>query len=630
MTHLRTALLTALTIFLSLTASASAQEEILSFESRIVVQSNADLRVTEIIRVRGEGRQIKRGIFRDFPTTYQDRLGNNVKVGFTVLDVLRDGVREPHHTRPEGNFERLYIGSQDVLIGRGVHTYTIVYETDRQIGYFDDFDEIYWNVTGNDWSFPILKVKVTVSPPPGADILQSAAYTGRAGAQGAAFNKRATGDGTVVFETTRPLAVGEGITVAVGWPKGFVDQPSAADEAGHLFADNTEIFVGLAGLAVLLAYYLAVWLWIGRDPAKGTIIPLFKPPSGFSPALSRTLMNMGYDDKAFTAAVVNMAVKGAIIISEDDGVYTLSVRNKSVPSLTPGERAIFKAIFAVSQRVEMKERNHQVFLAAKFAFKDHLSGELAKAYYRKNSTFLMPGGLIGLAVVYLTAISRNANQDGITVLFAAVAFFFFMFYAGNTISRLIGNGARFSLRRLSGNLFGAGFVGYIAIVQGPTYLGLFGVPLTTTLIAVGVMMALFAHLLKAPTMKGRAIMDQLDGFKLFLSVAEKDRFDALHPPDVTPEVFEQYLPFALALDVEHQWSEKFDAHLSEIGSEAQGPDWYRSSHDDAYNGFWIADALSHGFSDALATASAAPGSETGSGGGGSSGGGGGGGGGGGW
>lgn len=630
MKYLRTALVAAVAICLSLTADALAREEILSFESRIMVQPNADLRVTETIRVHGEGRQIKRGIFRDFPTTYQDRLGNNVKVGFTVLDVLRDGVREPHHTQPEGNFERLYIGSKDVLIGGGVHTYTITYETDRQIGFFDDFDEIYWNVTGNDWSFPILKVKVTVSPPPGADILQSDAYTGRAGAQGTAFTKRATGDGTVVFETTRPLAVGEGITVAVGWPKGFVTQPSVADEAGYLFADNTEIWVGLAGLVVLLAYFLAVWLWIGRDPVKGTIIPLFKPPSGFSPALSRTLMNMGYDDKAFTAAIVNMAVKGAIQISEDDGDYTLTLRSRSVPSLTRGEQAIFSALFTGSKSVVMDQSNNKVFLAAKFAFKNHLSGELAKAYYRKNSSFLMPGVLIGLGTVYLTAISGGHTRDIATVLFASIILFGLTGIAVDTISRLIGKGSKFPMRWSVGSIFGVSILSFMAFAEGPTYIDLLGIPLITTIIVMDIMLALFAHLLKAPTMKGRAIMDQLDGFKLFLSVAEKDRFDALHPPDVTPEVFEQYLPFALALDVEHQWSEKFAGHLSEIGSEAQEPDWYRSSNDDAYNGFWIADALSHGFSDALGTASAAPGSDSGSGGGGSSGGGGGGGGGGGW
>jgi hypothetical protein len=131
---------------------ASADERILSFRSRIEVLPDASLRVTETLQVRSERNRIKRGIFREVPTTYVDTRGNRMTLGFELLSVRRDAKAEPYHTEQRSNGIAIYAGRKDVLLAPGEYTYEIAY---RELGFFADHDELYWNVTGNGWEFAI-------------------------------------------------------------------------------------------------------------------------------------------------------------------------------------------------------------------------------------------------------------------------------------------------------------------------------------------------------------------------------------------------------------------------------------------------------------------------------------------
>src|SRR4029077_11953439 len=139
-----------------LSAPAVAQERILDFSSDIAVAPNGTLTVRETITVLSENNAIVHGIFRDFPTTHIDRQGNRSRVRFDVSEVRRDGQPEPYVVQSIENGKRVRIGYVDSAVPRGRHTYLIVYQTARQIGFFPDFDELYWNVTGNGWAFPML------------------------------------------------------------------------------------------------------------------------------------------------------------------------------------------------------------------------------------------------------------------------------------------------------------------------------------------------------------------------------------------------------------------------------------------------------------------------------------------
>jgi uncharacterized membrane protein len=149
----------------SQTPAGQAQERILSYHSDINVSADASMTVKDTIQVISAGQQISHGIYRDFPIAYRDRLGHRYNVAFDLLEVTRDGQSESSSIQRGGNGLRIYIGKQDVLVPPGVHTYTITYKTERQLGFFNDHDELYWNVTGQAWVFPIDSVTTTVKLP---------------------------------------------------------------------------------------------------------------------------------------------------------------------------------------------------------------------------------------------------------------------------------------------------------------------------------------------------------------------------------------------------------------------------------------------------------------------------------
>ena len=200
---------TVLALLAGATAASAQSERILNFKSFIKVHPDASMTVTEDITVQATGQEIKRGIIRDFPTTYRDRLGNTVTVGFQVEEVLRDGRPEPYQTESVSNGVKIRIGQKDVFLRSGAYTYTIRYRVDRELGFFKDFDELYWNVTGNGWTFAIDRAEAYIELPAGAKILKSAAYTGYQGDRGHDFTVHSD-DNLIVFKTTRPLASREG------------------------------------------------------------------------------------------------------------------------------------------------------------------------------------------------------------------------------------------------------------------------------------------------------------------------------------------------------------------------------------------------------------------------------------
>jgi uncharacterized membrane protein YgcG len=616
-------------------APVSAQSErILNFKSLIVVNRDASMTVTEDITVEADRQEIKRGIIRDFPTTYKDRLGNTVTVGFQLLEVLRDGRPEPYHTERAANGVKIRIGQKDVFLQPGEYTYTIKYRVDRELGFFKDFDELYWNVTGNGWTFAIDRAEAVIELPPGAKILQSAAYTGYQGARGKDFTLQ-TGDHGIVFKTTRRLAPKEGLTVAVAWPKGVVSAPSSQERVGFFLRDNAATAIGFIWLFVLLGFYLWAWFRVGRDPAKGTIIPLFSPPTGFSPAGVRFVSRMGYDDKAFAAAVVDMAVKGGVLIQEDGGDYTLVHKDAAKEALSRDEQLVTAQLFSGSKSVKLETENHTKIKAAIDALKKNLKMELEKVYFVTNSGYLGPGvviTLLGIALVILMSRDRAAATFGAVWLTVwTVACYFLAVTVYKRWQAVRGGGLGKVATALFTTLFALPF--FAGEIAGVVMLGVaMSVPAAFNLAAMGFLNALFYHLLKAPTLSGRKIMDQIEGFKLYLSVAEKERLNLLNPPEKTPALFEKYLPFALALNVENAWSEQFADVLAKAGTETQpySPVWYSGSSWDNFHTSRFSDSLGGSFASAISSSSSPPGSSSGSGGGGSSGGGGGGGGGSGW
>ena len=618
-----------------------ATERILSFHSDITVNPDASMRVEETIKVRAAGEQIKHGIFRDFPTRYRDRLANPYVLGFEVQEVRRDGKPEPFHTEKLGNGVRVYIGDKDVFLDPGEHTYTLVYATNRQLGFFPDHDELYWNVTGNGWIFPIDEASATVALPGGIkrDALLLDGFTGPQGSLGTAFTWSVDGDARPTFTTTRPLAPGEGLTIVVSWPKGFVLEPTREMKIRWFLEDNASTLAGLIGLVVLLVYYIVVWAIVGKDPSRGVIMTLYEPPAGLSPAAVRYLQKMGFDDKTFAAAVINMAVARYLAIEEKDGEYTLKRAQAHRSALAADEKSVAEKLLGSATQIKLETANHAKISAAIQALKTALRMNLEKIYFLANRAYLIPGLLFSVLALAFVALAAPGESK-------VVALFLMVWLTGWSV------GVYFLLSQALHAWRGyfsspshkvvafAGAVG-LSVMALPFVAGEIGglvaLAYTTSgtviliLLAMVAVNCLFHHLLKAPTHAGRKLMDQIEGFKMFLSAVEKDRLNMLNPPRLTPQLFEKYLPYALALDVEQQWSEQFSDALAQAGERAPAysPTWYSGSSWGSLGAGGFASSFGSSFSSAISSSSTAPGSSSG-GSGGSSGGGGGGGGGGGW
>ena len=617
------------------TPPAYLREKILRFQSIVQVHPDATLTVTETIKVESAGVKIKRGIVRDFPTIYRQKSGETVTVGFEVLEVLRDGRTEPYHLEYAANGVKVYTGQKDVFLPHGVHEYTIKYRTDRQLGFFPEYDELYWNATGHGWTFPITGASAVIELPEGARIIQHSAYTGPMGAKGRDFQAREAGPGKIVFTATKDLPHGSGLTIAVAWPKGVVRPPGGVDQMGFFLRDHLPEVMGAAGFLLVLGFYLVSWSRVGRDPEEGTIIPLFAPPPGFSPPSVRFLMRMGFDDRTVAAALVDMAVKGYLTIENVGKDYTLHKRGGGAKALSRGEQNLGDRLFAGGNDLEMKNKNHSLIQDARNALKQTLAGELEKAYFVSNANYFVTGLILSVLAVGAVVLA-SMNHGGAWDTFLKLALWTgacgaLAFWSINGWGR--GTASAFNSLK---NLGTAGmvllFFGFLAvkIFGAPFFKQNFSLTLLVLPATLVVINFLFYRLLKSPTLSGRKVMDQIEGFKLYLSVAEKERLNLLNPPEKTPELFEKYLPYALALDVENEWSEQFAEVLAQAGERGYTPAWYYGgSYRDVGSSRFVCN-LGSAFAGAIASSATAPGSSSGSGGGGFSGGGGGGGGGSGW
>ena len=203
---------------------AAVERSILSF-ANVVVQSDGVLDVTETITVKAEGNEIRRGIYRDFPTTFEDDDGTVHHVTFDVVSVTRDGRPETViHSNREG--VRIRIGEESTYLARPAYTYQLRYTTGRQIRFFPDHTELYWNVTGNDWSFPIDMAEARINLPDAGAVPVDRGLHRCAGRARQGRHHPPAAARTHRVPTTRPLPAKSGLTVAVAWQKGVVEPPS--------------------------------------------------------------------------------------------------------------------------------------------------------------------------------------------------------------------------------------------------------------------------------------------------------------------------------------------------------------------------------------------------------------------
>lgn len=510
-------------IFVWLLCAAQVQARSLviqSFHADIVVGADGAADVTETLRPQFTGAW--NGIYRSIPVEYHTPQGFNYHLFLDLLGVT-DG--QGSALKTEDGSERHYRKFRIWVPGAedAVRTVVLHYRVRNGIKFFADHDELYWNITGDEWDVPIEAASARIVLPPGADGVRTLAFTGSYGSKEHAADVQIRGR-EIDFRMQRPLAFHEGLTAVVGWNKGVVHPPAALERVYDFGRANWPL--GLP-LIVLYAMYRH-WSARGRDPRLRPIAPQYRPPEGLTPAELGTLIDNAVDMRDITATLVDLAVQGQITIEKLDTEKLLGLwkdtdymlRSCQLPSawtaLKPHERALLSGVFSggLQENVRLSELEKK--------FYTHLPGIRDRVFDAL------------MAQRYFTGRPDRVRRNYM----------------------------------LGGLVLGA--LWFFGAVLGANYANLhwgmaFGTLVLPGLIA-GAIVAGFGYFMPARTLAGTRALEGALGFEDFLEKVEADRLDrTIH----TPEMFEKLLPYAMALGLEKRWAAAF------AGICTQPPAWYQ-------------------------------------------------------
>lgn len=610
-------------------------EHILSFHSDININQDAETTITEKIKVYAAGNIIKRGIFRTLPL-FRNINGKKIRIKYDILSVKKDGEKEDYHTKKTGADFAIYFGDKDRILPPGFYEYEFTYKTSDQIGFFDNYDEFYWNVNGTLWNFPVDEISANVTLPENAKILQQSCYTGNYGGNESNCVGNELSSNSIEW-SAKNLQQNQGLTIAVGFSKGVFTPPPPPG-----FLEKYGIFTLLSFAALsLIAFLYNSWQKFGIDPEKPVVYPQFNAPQNLSPASIGYLEEEYYSGKFISASIVDLAIKGYLKIIEDDkrilGIfggkeYTLEKIKEQDQTLPKEEINLMNKLFIGQQKtVSFDGKYSSKIESAVNDFKASLKFQHDEFLKKGNNVaklFLPLMIILALYAITLYLTYRITYDDivlgiGIPLGFAAlfVGIFIAVFFERSKFVKI---------------LFGLISVGLIAVF-GLFILGdnqraenLNSYAVFGFLLFGFIAMVLYQYLIMQPTPAKLETKSLIDGFKMYLGTAEEKTLQFHNSPKMTPEVFEKMLPYAMVLGVDKIWGEKFQNMLnsSSLGNQNYQSNWFVGASVMNMN---FTHSLNSSLSQSIASSSTQPSSSgSGSGGGGFSGGGGGGGGGGGW
>lgn len=533
-------LLSAVFLFLS-SAIASAEEKIIDFASAMTVQKDGSVTIEEVIVVNVEHINIRRGLFRDIPNPADEPV--------KVISLYMDNQPHPYFTEHPGRNLRINFGDDD-YISKGNHTYRLTYSIGKVVKDFKDYDEVYWNVTGNDWNFTIEHASFYISLPQGADIKEDlvSVYTGRKGSK----DSNAVKTGANFFETTKPLYPGEGFTVAVPFEKGIVQSYKKSVVNGLSRKGIILMTAGLLLFVFFIIYFIASWLAVGKDP-NDAIVTEFTPPEGISPAFMRCLWRRGTDRKMFATALVSLAMKDKIEILEEKVLFQkqslLKLKDKNTDGLHEDEKHILKTLFSGRDEFAISQSNwSRLSSCINFIEKGFNIGK--EKYITANKKYIIPAIII-LILFQLILIPFGALAFGLIFVNLHYAIFLLVF-VGLPKSRVLKTIAFIAL-----NLFYSPFfftMTHNAGIAAMVVEGCFLLSFWSLLIYVNIIDNL--------TPEGRELFKHIKGFHRYMTIAEEQRV-AMSVPVDDEKIFADYLPYAFAFDMENKWMKRFEKTLSQ-------------------------------------------------------------------
>ena len=513
----------ALAVLLALAASASARElKIQQFSAKIFVETDSSLNVTETIEANFIGAW--HGLYRTIPIEYVTPQGLNYSL-FVKLEGVTDAAGQS--LKVESSRERRYLKWKIYIDDAtdAVRTITLHYSVKNGLRFFEDHDELYWNVTGDDWDVPIENASAQILLPSGVTGIRASEFTGSYGSRAQNADVK-TMDNVVEVSMLRPLAFHEGLTAVVGWDKGAVKEPGTGELVNEFIASNWPLSFPV------LVFVFMFWLWYtrGRDPRVGPIAVQYAPPDGMTPAEAGTLVDDDAAMRDITATIVDLAVRGYIVIEEKDKsqmlgllhnkdyVFHLKKGPKEWAGLRSHELVLLAALFAngLISEVTLSSLENQ-FYKNLSNIKNSIFDELMERGYFQHRPDYVRGAFVGGGIA-------------LGVLF---------FLIGNSLAQRMG-------------MAPAPFL-IAALLSGGIIVG-------------------FGWFMSARTLTGVKALSGVLGFEDFLTHVEAGRLDRTNQ---TPETFEKFLPFAMALGVEKKWVGAFQNIYS------QPPAWYQGGY---YNG----------------------------------------------
>ncbi len=623
-----------------------SSEQIHNYDSIILLRDDGTLDVKEVIEVTALGQEIQRGIYRDFPTNYQNNFGFSMNTTFDVQEVLKNGEPEPYFTERQLNGIRLYIGSENVFIPDGRYTYSIEYRTKNQISYNEDHDRLLYNVTGSGWTFPILKSTARVVLPKKVDhsFISAVGYTGEVGSSESSDIdvkiEDIDGKTVILFTNQNEVLSGMDFTIDLRIPKRTITEPTGTGLLITMLKDNFSVIFFVFSSIILFVISMILWYLKGRDPSSKSVYPQFEIPENISPGVARYVMRMGYDNTILTSVIASLGSKGHLKVTESEGSglikkkknYTITKVNDSKEPLTSDEQKFMDEFFKNDRdSITFGDAYSAHIESASASFMNFFDREIRSSYFSHNlklSSPIIVFTLVNFGIFAFLQYTMNRTMDLVTtiVIFGwgiIVSIMGFLLYNRYQSRIRLGLFSCVSFLVLAIVVFA--FISFSPV-------GLFNLALIVPASIITAFTAIFTYFaLKARTVEGKQLENNLLGLKMFINAAEDEKIKIMNkafPKDMN--TFNKYFPYALAFGLELKWAEQFKDVIkaAQMNNTDQGYNlgWYYGV------GSFNSNSFSNSMSDSLVSSiasSATPPSSSGSGGG-FSGGGGGGGGGGGW
>lgn len=629
-------------------------EAITNFDTVVLVNANGSLAVTEQITVNALHDQIKHGIYQDFTTSYATMWGTYRRTGFQIQKVLRDGANEQYFTESNETGLRIYIGDKNEYVPTGIHTYTIEYTTAHDIGFFADKDQLYSNVTGNNWAFPILSASTKIILPSAlnANDLTVTTYQGVTNSKESVPFTITTEAGTanVTIQSTKKLNPGEGLSYTISFPKNKIVEPNQVQKFGTFIIDNFGLLLAYITAIFGLLFYIIMWVTVGKDKGTRVTVVQFAPTKGVSAGATRYLTEMEYDTKVLSAAIIELAVSGHVKIVEANasevlskllssnpkisksmsisGAYTIEqVDGADKTHLSDDQTALLSSLFAGgSSSFNFDPGNFRQVQSLVASYKRAVEKQYT-GYFRNNYFVFIIGLLLSIvAIGWIQAqfLVFQAGKEFILPLVAMVVAAVVLYLLN---IRAVVNSTKFGDILTSPGKFVRLIIAFVLLIAITAFSALFnGVLYVFIFGLLGLAHVVIFYAIRARTSTGSETQNGLDGFKKYLTLAEEDRikfFNNELPHDI--KTYEKYLPYAVAFDIETQWTKEFDETIKKAEADGYQPSWY-SGYNIGYFGNNFANSFGSAMTTAISTSSVDPTSSSSSGGsgggGGSSGGGG--------